>query len=161
MTRLLLSRFRRSYAGVLAVIMLMTLAQPSAQQQFEVSCGEAVYEGADVTCKFRLPNAFNFKIRYAYKTEDGTATAGENYYAKEGYLVFDIGIQTAEIKIRTIHDVVAENSETFYLKLFDMQTQGLARDNDGWVSGFGVRGVPYEKTVQLKIKSSQGPRKPE
>lgn len=83
-------------SGVLAVIMLATLAQPSAQQQF-ATCDEAVDEGETATCNFWLPKDLKFKTRHAYKTEDGTAKAGEDYRAKEGYLVLGAGTRSAEI----------------------------------------------------------------
>ena len=149
-------------AGMLAVIMLATLTEPLAREpQLEIKCDERVNEGDDATCKFRTPWAYNYGIRYSYRTEDGTARAGQDYQAKQGYMVISAGSRSAELSIRTFRDDVADEYEEFQVELFNIETRGYAKeswvkdndkDGDGWVSGMFIRGFPEQKTVRFKIK---------
>jgi hypothetical protein len=56
-----------------------------------------------------------------YSTADGTATAGSDYVAKRGTLIFAPGETTKTIRVNFIADTMAEANETFFL---DIRTAG-------------------------------------
>lgn len=56
---------------------------------------------------------------YSYETSDGTANAGEDYVSKSGELVFEEGEYIKSIPIDIIDDDVWEETETFFVRLFN------------------------------------------
>ena len=55
----------------------------------------------------------------AYRTVNGSATAGEDYLAASGRLVLYPGENQALIPVEIIGDTMAEDDETFFLEIFD------------------------------------------
>ncbi|WP_159432284.1 Calx-beta domain-containing protein [Sulfurivirga caldicuralii] len=58
-------------------------------------------------------------VEVKYTTLDGTATAGQDYIATQGTLVFYPGEQAVPIPVEIIGDDIPESNETFYLKIYD------------------------------------------
>ena len=56
-------------------------------------------------------------VAVSYRTEDGTATAGEDYEAAAGSLTIAAGQTRGTITVKVIHDTVKEPDETFRVRL--------------------------------------------
>lgn len=100
-------------------------------------------EGNTLTFSIKKPNlngqsyTYSSGIRYSYKTEDVTATAGEDYTAAAaGSTVIFGGGQnvTATISVDTEDDDVDESNETFKLQLSDPHVRSLEQGRGIWVS---------------------------
>ena len=143
---------RKPAAALATLIMMMALAQPAVAQTFLAPDIE-VDEGDKATFKVTLPGAYNGSLRWAYQTEEGTADSGDDYTAASGYLVISAGGKTGSVVVQTAEDDVADDGETFKLKLSNFETQGFSRNNpDQWTSAFSLSGVPTEKTMTATIK---------
>ncbi|MEV6303931.1 Calx-beta domain-containing protein [Actinoplanes sp. NPDC051861] len=56
-------------------------------------------------------------IKIPWWTEDGTATAGDDYKSKRGELVIPPGTSTAEVNVEILNDKLKEAEETFRVEL--------------------------------------------
>ena len=66
-------------------------------------------------------------VTVAYATEDGTATAGADYTAVSGTLTFAVASTEARrIEVPVRDDAIAEETETFTMRLSDPQGATLA-----------------------------------
>jgi len=74
-----------------------------------------------------LSAASNQAVTVNYATADGTATAGSDYVAKTGTLTIPAGQTSATIAVPVVGDRLAENSETFSLRLTDPTNAFIAR----------------------------------
>ena len=88
-------------------------------------------------------------VTVSYATADGTATAGSDYEAASGTLVFQPGETTKTITIWVYADAAIESDETFDLMLFDQEWNEIGRAlgtilNDD-VSTGGGKGGPKKK----------------
>ena len=139
---------------VLAAALAATVtafAQPAVAQTF-LAPDINVDEGDKATFKVTLPSTYNGSVRWAYQTEEGTADSGDDYTAASGYLVISEGSKTGSVVVQTAEDDVADDGETFNLKLSDFETQGFSRNNPNqWTSAFLLSGVPTEKTMTATI----------
>lgn len=86
-------------------------------------------EGRKVVFKIEKPNFsngnFRATFRYSYKTEDDDATAGDDYKAVSGKVVFKTNTVSRKIRVETYEDDVDEgDGETFRLTLTDPQIRG-------------------------------------
>ena len=81
--------------------------------------GESLTEGATLPLTFTitLAKASPLKVSVSYATADGTATAGSDYTATSGTLVFAPGETSKTIGVPIIGDAVVEPDETFTLTL--------------------------------------------
>jgi len=61
----------------------------------------------------------NCKTTVNFETSDGTANAGEDYVAKAGIVEFEEGEYVKSIEIEIIDDDVWEETETFFVRLFN------------------------------------------
>lgn len=142
---------RQSFVAVaFGAAMMMALAQPALAQQFQAP-DIGVTEGDAATFTITLPHAFNAHVRWAYKTENGTATSGDDYTEASGHVVIYSGTTTATVTVQTTEDEVADDGETFTLKLSNFQTQGLAASHNNWTSDLLLWGIPTEKTMTATI----------
>ena len=142
----------RKLAATLAILVMTALGQGAVAQTFEAPDID-VDEGDKATFKVTLPGAYNGSVRWAYQTEDGTADSGDDYTAASGYLVISAGGKTGSVVVQTAEDDVADDGETFKLKLSNFETQGFSRNNPNqWTSAFLLGGVPTEKTMTATIK---------
>ena len=138
----------RSLRGVGAALAVM-LAQPAVASQFSAPDIE-VTEGQTATFTITLPHGLHLGIRYAYKTEDNTADAGDDYVATSGNVVWSTGTTVATVSVDTKSDDVSDDGETFKLKLSNLQTTDI-RGN--WTSSTTdiPSGIPSEATITAEI----------
>ena len=129
-------------AATAAAIAPVALAQGFQAPDIEVN------EGSDAKFAVTLPHGLNAAVRWEYDTEDGTAEKGQDYTAASGHLKFDAGDTSGEVVVSTSQDGVADDGETFKLKLFNFQMQ---RASGQW-SREAVYGIPDEKTITATIK---------
>ncbi len=116
-----------------------------------------VSEGEDAIFEFVLSRTLDFDLRYAYRTQDGTAKAGTDYQAKQGYVVFPAGKRFAQVRVKTFKDNVIDN-EHFKLVLSDAQTYGYGKTwgQYVWTGRWVVNGLPEAKTVRAQIRNVWG-----
>jgi CSLREA domain-containing protein len=85
-----------------------------------------------------LSNASGATVTVDYATANGTAAAGQDYFAAAGQLTFAPGDTTKSVTIALVDDAVTEGSEAFVINLgapvnaaiADGQAQGTISDND-------------------------------
>jgi hypothetical protein len=98
-----------------------------------VDFGSAAYsitenEGT-LTMNVTLDSPSGRTITVTYTTSDGTATAGEDYVAISGTLVFTPGITNQTITITIISDELDENDETIIVTLSDVENATTGDNN--------------------------------
>jgi predicted extracellular nuclease len=71
------------------------------------------------------PSTNAVTVRYA--TADGTASAGSDYVARSGTLVFPAGVTTQSIVVLVIGDLRNEPDETFFVSMADATNASIAR----------------------------------
>ena len=116
-----------------------------------------------------LSNADTGIVRVDYETVAGTATAGQDFTATSGELVFAAGETTKTVSVPIIGDVADEDSETFTLLLAraqgatfaDSRGTGTIIDNDGSptlsvadVSTLEGDDGPIDVTVTLQLSGA-------
>ena len=94
-----------------------------------VAVSEPVVEEVDGEAVFRITLApqYAFGITLLYAAVDGTASAGADYVATSGRLVFAPGERTSQVSVPVLNDEVAERVETFTLVLDPDAASGLER----------------------------------
>ena len=138
-------------AGVVVAVLVTGFVQHPEPQTLEKTSPN-VPEGTVATFEITLPHVYEFDIRYAYKTEDGSAKASaRDYDPKSGHVVFPSGTTTRKVGVYIIHDRDRNRGEHFYLKLYNLETRGFARGVDGWSSGVPVKTLPSEKRARARI----------
>ena len=143
-------RFVRAAAAGLAALMLAALVQPAAAAQLQAPDIE-VDEGEKAVFKITLPQAYNFTLRYPYKTQDGTAKSGRHYDAKQGKLVFWAGTTSLQVEVQTrvSQDAVTRNFKLVISEGEHYSNQGPA----GWV-WINSSHVPGHRTIHAKIRDA-------
>ena len=152
-----------------AALLLLALAHPAAAQVVipDVSASldvkeASAREGEDVVFTLSLSRLLDFKVRYAYHTQDLNARAGADYEAAEGYVVFEAGSRVAQVRIRTHIDSISDGTENFNLVLSDPETHGygMVWFQYIWTDRWIVSGLPAKATVQGWIRNTHtGPTK--
>ena len=106
-------------------------------------------EGAQLAFRVTLSRTSERRVSVSYRTEDGTATAGEDYSAVSGTLIFAPGETTKTITVATRDDSIDDDGETVMLRLTsysgayleDSKATGTIHNSDplpqGWLSRFG------------------------
>ncbi len=157
-----LSRFLMGRSGGIAcavALMLAGLAQPAAANRMvegvtaELHVADVqVREGEDAKFVLTLSRTLDFDIRYAYKTQDGTAKAGNDYVAENGLFVIPAGTRMIPLTIKTLKDNVIDKNN-FTLVLSDPQTKGYGKVWGAyvWTDWWRVEGLPMELTVNASI----------
>jgi len=82
-----------------------------------VSQAEGNSGSQPVTFTFSLAKASPLRVSVAYATADGTATAGADYTATSGTIVFAPGQTTRTVAVPVVGDTAYEADETFSLAL--------------------------------------------
>lgn len=72
-------------------------------------------------------------VSVEYATADGTASAGSDYAATSGQLLFPAGTTTRTIEVPVIGDLTVEPGETFFLNLSNAAGASIA-DNQGFAT---------------------------
>lgn len=99
-----------------------------------------------------------------YATANGTATAGQDYTAKSGYIYIAAGKTTATITIDVKGDRTKEANETFFINLgtssgavvADGQAKGTISNDDGKVTGGAVNPPRIQITDASVREGAQG-----
>ncbi|MCY4221992.1 MAG: hypothetical protein OXC65_00325 [Thiotrichales bacterium] len=155
-------RLRSAAAGLAAVLMLAALAQPAAATETRPVSGVTaqlfaediqVREGEYAIFEFALSRSLDFDLRYAYRTQDGFAKAGENYQATQGHVVFPAGKRFAQVRVKTHKG--RSGLRDFKLVLSDAQTHGygMVWGQYVWTGRWVVSGLPETKTVRAWIRN--------
>lgn len=100
---------------------LGTILNDDAIPQIEVS-GVTQSEGTDYNPQFRFPVLLSRPsaetVTLSFATADGTAIAGSDYYATNGYVSITPGQTSTTISVIVVGDTVVESNETFLLNVF-------------------------------------------
>jgi hypothetical protein len=101
-----------------------------------------------------LSAAASQAVTLNYATLDGTATAGSDYVAKSGTLTIPAGQTSATIAVPVVGDRLAENSETFSLRLTNPTNAFIA-------DGLGIATiVDNEPRISINnVSGSEGNRR--
>ncbi|MCY4210688.1 MAG: hypothetical protein OXD47_05290 [Gammaproteobacteria bacterium] len=142
--------FIRLTLGLAASLVLA--GQVAAQAYF---AGEdiEVTEGGTAVFIITMPIHQDFDVRYSYRTQDGSAKAGEDYQAKQGTVeILKNGPQTKRVEIQTYSDGDVWDAE-FELVLFDRYIRSKWRDHT-----YTYKPVPAPADVRIRatIKDAQG-----
>ncbi len=146
---------------LMALLLLVVLAQPAVAERIipgvtaQLQAPDIkVMEGDYAVFRLALSRSFDFDLRYAYRTRDGTAKAGQDYEARQGHVVFSAGKHYAEISVKTHNDGIVDN-EHFELVLSDMETHGhgMVWGQYVWTGWWRVEGLPDTKTVRAEIRN--------
>ena len=131
-------------------------------------------EGRDESLDFAvtLNRAAEHEVSVDYATRDGTATAGADYTAASGTLVFAAGETAKTVSVAILDDAVDEGKETFRLRLSNPQgaylrgihreAKGTIRNDDpmpgAWLSRFG-RSVAghHVAAIRDRLAADSGP----
>ncbi len=113
-----------------------------------------VREGEDAVFKLILSRPLDFKIRFAYRTEDLTAKAGKDYVAEQGLFVIPAGTRYMELPVKTLTDQVIDKNK-FKLVLSDMETHGYGTvwGSYVWTDRWRIEGIPETITATARIKN--------
>ena len=79
----------------------------------------------------RLSAAYDQAVTVNYKTANGSATAGSDYQAKTGSVMFAPGETIKTITIVVTGDKSRESNETFFVDLFGPSTNVLINTSRG------------------------------
>jgi len=82
-----------------------------------MTVAEAQEEDGHIDFMVWLSTRANRRISVDYETQDGTATAGSDYEAKSGTLVFKSGDKRKTVRVNLIDDNIEDGGETFRLKI--------------------------------------------
>jgi len=142
-------RLRGGATGLAAALMLATLAPPAAAADtIEVK------EGETTVLTITLPYAGMTAVRYALRTEDGSAKAGVDYAVQGKHVVFSAFARTALVAVRAYPDEDTD-SEQFTLVLSDLQTRKRGKWKArprSWATAF----LPASKKVRVTILDTIG-----
>ena len=106
-------------------------------------------EGARLEFRVTLSRAAERRVSVSYHTEDGTATAGSDYEAVSGTLIFATGETAKTVTVATLDDVIDDDGDTLTLRLSsysgayleDSEATGTIHNSDplpqGWLARFG------------------------
>ena len=98
--------------------------------------------GAAIEFAVTLDRAPRYPVSVDWATEDGTATAGEDYTAASGTLEFAVGETDKTITVEVLDDAADEGEETFLVKLSNPQGAHIA---DGEATGTIVNSDPLPR----------------
>ena len=136
--------------------------------------GGKAREGRDASLDFAvtLNRAAAHEVSVDYATRDGTATAGADYAAASGTLVFAAGETEKTVSVAILDDAVDEGKETFrlrlsnpqgaYLRAIHREAKGTIRNDDpmpgAWLSRFGRTVAGHHvAAVRDRIAADGGP----
>ena len=93
----------------------------------DISVAEGHEGTAEATFTVTLSRPFPQEVRASFTTQNGDATAGADYLAASGVVVFAPGITSAPIHVSVLGDRVFEAAETFAVQLSGPAGATLAR----------------------------------
>jgi large repetitive protein len=92
----------------------------------DVTSAEGQSGGVNASFEVTLNSPSGKTVTVAYATEDGTATAGNDYDATSGTLTFAPGITSRTITVRVTGDQLDEVDETFTVRLSNPTNASIA-----------------------------------
>ena len=101
-------------AGATAVGRIRDDDDPPGISIADAVAGESAGE---ITFPVTLERRSGLPVAVSYRTEDGTATAGEDYEAAAGALTIAAGQTGGTITVQVVHDTLKEPDETFRVRL--------------------------------------------
>ena len=124
--------------------------------------------GAALAFVVTLSGTAPYRVKVDYATSDGTATAGSDYTATSGTLIFERGETSKTISVPVLDDAHDDDSETLTLTLtnpkrgmiVDGEAVGTIRNTDhmpkAWIARFG-RTVADQvlDTVEERLRSAR------
>ena len=143
-----------AWRGALAAVVLATSAMALAPGAYATDAETTEGDTIEFTIKLgAAPNGW--AMRYKYRTKDVTADAGDDYQSASGRVTFSSGETEKTVSVTTIDDSVDEFLETFKLKLYDQEVNGLYRGVAGWTdSTIVITGMPMTMTLTGRIKDN-------
>jgi len=144
---------RGTVAGLAALVLAGTLAQPATAQKLTVS-DVTVTEGGYAIFKLRLSTPVDYAIRYFYFTRAGTAAAGKDYRHTSGTVYIRPGKWSRSVvTVKTETDYRAtEGDEHFFLDFKGLHTLGRKPGVYTWFPDTGT-GLPGSLTARATIKN--------
>jgi hypothetical protein len=107
-----------SAAAIFAAIASVGLADAGLRSPtLSVSNASAAQDAGSMVFTVRLSRRTSKRVTVRYATADGSATAGSDYSAVRGKLVFNPGARVRRISVRLIESSAPEDDETFYVVL--------------------------------------------
>ena len=131
------------YAGVTAPEVTVTVLPEGPP--LSISNASARESRGPLRFTVRLEEASSETVRVDYATEDGTATAGEDYEASGGTLTFRPGELSLEVTVRLINDRASEADETLLVRLSSPVNASLA-------SAAGIGTIDDDDRPRLSIR---------
>jgi hypothetical protein len=99
-------------------IFLDTTPPPNAQ--FAVTTTNVLEQTRTFTFAVTLDHPMSSRaVRVDYATVDGTATAGSDYVAASGTLIYPAGVTTQFVSVQILDDTLVELDETFSIELLN------------------------------------------
>jgi hypothetical protein len=89
-----------------------------------------------------------------FATADGTASAGSDYVANSGMLVFDPGVSVRTVSVTINGDAVGENNETFFVNLTAPTGGATIGDGQGLGTITNDDGPPPAVTCPSSVTAS-------
>ena len=134
----------------------------------DASANENTDSTVDFTVSLSRSSANTITVNYA--TQDGSATAGQDYTSKSGTLTFTAGETSKTVSVSVLSDSIDEGNETFKLKLSspsgavltDGEATGTIENSDpmpsAWLSRFGrtVGGQAVDAISSRMGKTAEG-----
>ena len=134
----------------------------------DASANENTDSTVDFTVSLSRSSANTITVNYA--TQDGSATAGQDYTSKSGTLTFTAGETSKTVSVSVLSDSIDEGNETFKLKLSspsgavltDSEATGTIENSDpmpsAWLSRFGrtVGGQAVDAISSRMGKTAEG-----
>lgn len=117
-----------------------TIIGPATLAVADARADEAT--GATVDFVVSLSRATKRAVSVRYATQDGTATAGEDYKRKKGKLTFAVGETSKTVSVKLLDDAVDEGEESFTLALSRADGAAIV---DGEATGTVVNSDPLPK----------------
>lgn len=92
---------------------------PSNNRTLAVSNPEVRETGGQTFAVFtvEMSRAHDAPVSLSYRTQDGTAKAGQDYQSRSGTLTFAAGQTRAEVLVPIVDSLAPEGNEQFYLRL--------------------------------------------
>ena len=147
----------RAVGAALAAVILVAFAQPTVAETLTAN-SDAVYEGHELTIKFRTASPTSYRMRYKYKTADGTATGSgwfKDYEPTSGYVYWAPQAYDAEaaVTVETKQDQLCEHDETVKIVLTEPK---FHHGSVGWIgSCAGVSWLPCRFEAVATIKQHE------
>lgn len=111
--------------------------------QFSATSYSVDEDGGTVTILVTLNAAYAEAISVRYATSNGTATAGSDYTAASGTLIFSPGVTTRSFTIAVQQDDLEEENETLVVTLSDPINATIGPVSKATVTITDIEGKSY------------------